>query len=344
MGALVGPVPRSSGRLGPGCSAGLDGPARRLGDGPDWAAVLHAFTGFVVIGAVIAAGYLAVRIGVLAPGQERVLHRVAFFVAMPALLFGVLARADVHVLFSQFVLAAAVTALVTAGIYVLASRLAFRMPAVPTVMGAACSAYVNANNIGLPVATYVVGDAQYVTPQIMLQLLVFSPVILAVLDVSTRGRVRLRDVALQPLRNPVVPAAALGAVCALLGWLPPAVVMDPLDVLGGAAVPLMLMAFGASLHGQRPWAPGSPRRAVATAVLFKAVLMPVVAYLVGSALRLDAHLVFALVVTAALPTAQNMNNYAARYGRAELLTRDAVLLSTIAGVPAVLAVTALLHP
>jgi hypothetical protein len=306
--------------------------------------VLSAFTGFVIIGVLVGAGYLVARSGLLAADAGLVLNRVAFYVASPALLFTVVARSDVHVLFSQFLLVSAGSAIVVAAVFVLASRLWFRMPLVSTTMGAATAAYVNANNIGLPVATYILGDAQYVAPQIMVQVLVFSPVVLGVLDLSTRGRVRLRDVLAQPVRNPIVLATALGALVAVTGLGLPAIVLTPLQVLGGAAVPLMLMAFGMSLRGQRPLAPGTARRAVVVATGLKAVVMPVVAYGIGVALALPAHLLFAVVVTAALPTAQNMNNYAALYGRAQTLARDVVLLSTIAAVPVILVVTALLHP
>lgn len=306
--------------------------------------MLSAFTGFVIIGVLVGAGYLVARSGLLAADAGLVLNRVAFYVASPALLFTVVARSDVHVLFSQFLLVSAGSAIVVAAVFVLASRLWFRMPLVSTTMGAATAAYVNANNIGLPVATYILGDAQYVAPQIMVQVLVFSPVVLGVLDLSTRGRVRLRDVLAQPVRNPIVLATALGALVAVTGLGLPAIVLTPLQVLGGAAVPLMLMAFGMSLRGQRPLAPGTARRAVVVATGLKAVVMPVVAYGIGVALALPAHLLFAVVVTAALPTAQNMNNYAALYGRAQTLARDVVLLSTIAAVPVILVVTALLHP
>ncbi|MCL2089916.1 MAG: AEC family transporter [Micrococcales bacterium] len=304
---------------------------------------MSAFTGFVVIGGLVGAGYLVARLRLVDDSGALVLNRVAFFVAVPALLFTVVSRAEVSVMFSWFVVVAGLAALVTAGLFVAASRLWFRVSLADTTMGAACAAYVNSNNIGLPVATYIVGDAQYVVPQILVQVLVFSPVVLGVLDLSTRGRVQVRDVLLQPVRNPVVAATALGAVVAVTGWSVPDIVVAPLDVLGGAAVPLVLMAFGMSLRGQRPLAPGSPRRAVLVATGLKVGAMPAVAWLLAVALRLPAHLLFAVVVSAALPTAQNMNSYAARYGRAQVLARDSVALSTVAAVPVILVLTVLLR-
>ena len=305
--------------------------------------MLHAFTGFVVIGVLVGAGYLVARLRLVGDGGGLVLNRVAFFVAVPALLFTVVSQAQVSMMFSRFVVVAGLAALVTAALFVVASRLWFRSSLVDTTMGAACAAYVNSNNIGLPVATYIVGDAQYIVPQILVQVLVFSPFVLGVLDLSTRGRVQVRDVLAQPVRNPIVAATALGAVVAIAGWTVPDVVAAPLAELGGAAVPMVLMAFGMSLRGNRPLAPGSPRRAVLVATGLKVAVMPTVAYLLAWALRLPDQLLFAVVVTAALPTAQNMNNYAARYGRAQVLARDVVLLSTVASVPVILALTALLQ-
>lgn len=54
-----------------------------------------------------------------------------------------------------------------------------------TVIGTLCSMYVNAGNLGLPIATYVLGDAALVAPVLLLQLLLLQPVAMAVLDHST---------------------------------------------------------------------------------------------------------------------------------------------------------------
>jgi len=304
--------------------------------------VLSAFTGFAVIAVIIAAGYLVARLRLVADGGALALNRVAFFVAMPALLFTVVSRAQVSVMFSRFTVVATTAALVTATVFVVASRLWFRASLVDTTMGAACASYVNANNIGLPVATYIIGNPQYIVPQILVQVLVFSPVVLGVLDLSTRGRVQVRDILAQPVRNPIVAATAAGAIVAVTGVHVPNIVTAPLDELGKAAVPLVLIAFGMSLRGSRPLAPGTPRAAVLVATGLKVVLMPAVAYLVAVALHLPSAVVFAVVVTAALPTAQNMNSYAARYGRAQVLARDIVLLTTLGSVPVILALTAVL--
>ena len=55
------------------------------------------------------------------------------------------------------------------------------------VIGALASPYVNAGNLGLPVAAYVLGDAAFVAPTLLLQLLVLQPTALAALDADVRG-------------------------------------------------------------------------------------------------------------------------------------------------------------
>lgn len=298
-------------------------------------------TGFAIIAVVVAAGYVTARLGIGGPDARTALNRIGFFVASPALLFTVLARADVGALFHAPLAVAAAAAVVTAGVFVLVDRLWLRLPAPEATIGAVGSGYVNANNIGLPVAVYVLGDATAVVPVILLQLLVLAPVALLVLDATTSGRLSWRFVLAQPVRNPIILGSLAGAVVSVTGWTPPVAVMAPLDILGGAAIPMILLAFGMSLHGTRPLRRGEPRAAVGVASVAKLLVMPVVAFVVARLLGLDDAAVASAVTLAALPTAQNVYNYAARFGRGEILARDTILVTTI-GSPVVLLVAALL--
>jgi predicted permease len=90
-------------------------------------------------------------------------------------------------------------------------------------------------------------------------------------------------------------------------------------------------------------APGSSRRDVILASALKLALMPLVAWLVGGPLfHLPAPQLFAVVVLAALPTAQNVFNYAQRYERGEIFARDVVLVTTVLCVPVLVLIAALL--
>ncbi|HWU60096.1 MAG TPA: AEC family transporter [Microbacteriaceae bacterium] len=299
--------------------------------------------GFAIIVFVIVVGYVVARVGVGGPNAGFVLNRIAFFVTNPALLFTVLAKADLHVVFSSFVAIAGIAAIASAALYVVASRLFFRRPAAETTLGALASGYVNANNIGIPVAVYVLGNASYVAPVLLLQLLIFAPAALTTLDVTSRGSVSVGSILTQPFRNPMIIASVAGVVVALTGVTLPQAVFEPFVLLGGAAVPLVLMAFGMSLRGAKPLRAGSGRAEILVASLLKSVIMPVLAYLVAHfVFGLSGSALLAAVVLAALPTAQNVYNFSSRYERGETMARDTVLLTTILAIPVLVIIAALL--
>ncbi|MDH6235306.1 AEC family transporter [Cryobacterium sp. CG_9.6] len=299
--------------------------------------------GFGIIGFVILVGYIVERFGIAGPGSITVLNRMAFFVATPALLFTVLSHADVSVLFSTFLVTLVCSVVVGLGVFLVVTRLFFRVPVAETVLGAASATYVNANNIGLPVAIYVLGSATYMAPVLLIQLLVFAPIVLGILDVSTSGRLSVGSILTQPLRNPMIIASVAGIVVAIAGIRLPPPVLAPLELIGGAAIPMVLMSFGMSLHGQRLLKRGTGRMQVIVASIIKVAVMPVIAYVVGRfVFHLDAGELFAAVAISALPTAQNIYNFSARYNRGIVVTRDTVLLTTLGSIPALLVIAALL--
>ncbi len=307
--------------------------------------VVGVLIGFAIIAAVIAIGYVVGRINVLGEHAPFVMSRLAFFVLSPCLLFTVLADADVHRLFSSVLLVSAIAAISAILLFAVIARLIWRRTISDTVIGSLASGYVNANNIGIPVAAYVLGDAAFSAPVILLQLLVLAPVALTILDVQARGRASVRHILMGPLTNPIIIGSVLGVLVAVTGVELPEAVFEPFRLIGAAAVPVVLLSFGMSLHGQRPLQAGTNRRDVLLATAIKLALMPTVAWLLGRfVFHFDDHHLFGVVVLAALPAAQNVFNYAQRYGRAEILARDAVLITTLGSLPVVLIIAALLAP
>jgi hypothetical protein len=301
--------------------------------------------GFAIIAVVIATGYGVGRSGLLGPQAQSVLSRLAFFVLMPCLLFHTIATADVRTLFSPMLAVSALTALTVAAVTALLFALVLRRPVTTTTVGALAASYSNANNIGLPVAVYVLGQATAVVPVIMLQLVVMAPIALTVLDAATASGGGWRRRVLGPLSNPLIIASLLGLVCSVAGVTLPAPVLAPFTLVGAAAVPVVLLGFGMSLHGAAPLRDPAIRADVVLASAMKLVAMPVVAFVLARfVFGLDAHQVFVLTTLGGLPAAQNVFNYAQRYGAAVPVARDVVLLTTVGAVPVLVAVAALLHP
>ncbi|KNC19286.1 membrane protein [Arthrobacter sp. RIT-PI-e] len=305
--------------------------------------MLGLLGGFAVVGAVILVGYIAGRLTIGGPQASFTLSQVAFFVTNPALLFTVLAGAELDSVFSEYVPIALLSSLAIALLYVLISRFLFRRPAAETAIGAMASSYVNANNIGIPITVYALGDPTLIAPVLLVQLLLLAPMYLTVLDLTSARKPSLRAVFTQPFRNPMIIASLLGVAVSATGLRPPAPVWDSVSLLGGAAVPMVLLSFGMSIPGSRPLERSPDRLQVLTATILKTAIMPVAAYVVARYLfGLDGERLLGAVVVAALPAAQNTFMFATRYQRGIPLARDTILLSSLLAIPALVVIAALL--
>ncbi|WP_338316199.1 AEC family transporter [Streptomyces bohaiensis] len=301
-------------------------------------------TGFATISVIIAVGYAAGRFDVLGENGRQVLTRLAFSIATPALLFTVMADADLSVILSAPLVVTALSTLAAALLF-LAVACVRRWGAGYSTMGALCASYVNAGNLGIPIAAYVLGDASLVAPVLLLQQLFIAPVALTVFDITTaEERPGVWRQLTSPFRNPVVVGSLLGLAVNVTGVPVPTMVMDPVALIGGMSVPAVLLAFGISLRGRALPARGPDRWPVLLSVLIKVSVQPFLAWLIGAGLfGLSGETLFAVVVVAALPAAQNLFTYASRYDIGTTLARDSVLLSTILAAPALVVVTVLLR-
>lgn len=305
--------------------------------------MIDILTGFAVIALAVVVGWIAARTGVLGPNARPVLARLNFNVLSPFLLFSVLSPADVQALFSALLPVSAIAAVSVMLVFVAVSMLVLRRGIARTTIGALASGYVNGNNIGIPIALYLLGDAAYSAPIVLLQLLLFAPVALAVLGAAVEGRTSVRGILRSTFTNPIIIGSLLGVLVSVSGLELPPIVQDPIHLIGQAAVPLMLIAYGISLHGTRLLEPGTGLRDVVIAATLKLAMMPVVAWAVGAfVFGLDGRDLSAVTVLAALPTAQNVFTFAQRYETAEVVARDTVFVTTVGSVPVLLLVTVLL--
>jgi len=304
--------------------------------------VQGVLTGFAVIGVVIAVGYLIGVRGSLGEHGRDVLTKLAFNVASPALLFTTLARADLSVIFSSGLLVTMLSTAAVAGVFV-AVGVVRGWGVGRTTIGALCSSYVNSGNLGIPISVYVLGNASLVAPVMLFQLVVVSPLALTILDLSGEGEkgplwLRL----LTPLRNPVAVGSLAGVAVAGIGVHVPGPVMDPLTLIGNMAVPAVLIGFGISLRGSKMPGRGADRQPVFLSVVLKVVGQPVIAWVLAGVFGIHGAALLDVVVTSALPAAQNLYTYASRYRVGEGLARDSILLSTVLSVPVLVVIAALL--
>ena len=272
-------------------------------------AMLGVLPGFTAIWVVIVVGYIAGRLNVLGPEGRYVLSRLTFLIANPALLFHTIARADIGIIFGPQVFIAAIGAFTVMALYVLIARLALKRKSAELTVGALSASQVNAANLGIPIAIFVLGDATYSVPVLLFQLAILQPLSLIFLDVQTqRVSAGILGVLKGIATNPLILASLAGVIVATTGVSIPQTVMNPVEIIGGAAVPAMLMAFGISLVGSKPFQHGNGRRIdVMLAVAFKLVVHPLIAWFLAAVVfQLDSAGIFMAVILGVLPTAQNV--------------------------------------
>lgn len=299
--------------------------------------------GFVVVGVAILVGYIIGRTDLLGEHARPVLSRLIFFVLSPFLLFVVLAQADVHTLFSAMLPVSAIAAVSIFAIYTLIARVFWKRSVGETLIGALAAGQVNSNNIGLPLSLYILGSAAYPAPVILLQLLIFTPISMTILEAITSGRGSFWHALGRTASNPIVIGSVLGTLVSLTGLELPPIAIEPAQLIANACVPILLISYGISLHGQRVLGPSGRRRDIMLASSLKLIAMPLIAWAVAEFIfGLSAQEVLIVVVLAALPTAQNVFNYSQRYDIGETISRDTVFVTTVGCIPVLIAATLLL--
>lgn len=299
--------------------------------------------GFGVIAVIVLAGVVIGRSGVLGLDGQRVLARVVFYIGTPALMFVTLSTTDVHRTISSALAITAISALVTASAFMIAGTTLLKRNVGHSVIGAWASSYVNAGNLGIPLAVYVLGSAAYVAPVMLFQLIVLAPIGFGILDATLAHGKRWWSALAVPFKNPIVIGTLAGLAVSLLDWHIPDVVNEPIRLVSGLAVPGALLVFGISLkNGWKP-PPRDLRRDLSVVVGLKLFLQPVIAYVFGAfVFSLAGTDLFAVTLTAALPTAQNVFIYAMRYNQAGELARDSAFVTTLLAIPVMIVIALLL--
>nr|WP_237419137.1 hypothetical protein [Kitasatospora sp. SID7827] len=197
---------------------------------------------------------------------------------MPAALFTVVARTDLASFADTWVLAFAAGTVLASLLGLLAGRRRERSTAERTVAVMAAG-YVNSGNLGIPVAAQVLGDASYAAPVLLFQVLLVTPVVLAVLDATTGAAggatrpARLRRLTRLPLRNPVILGAGLGALFSAAGWRLPGPQLRAAVLLSALPTAQNVYVY-ARLYGAAPVLARS-------AVLVSTVTLSVIAWSLG---------------------------------------------------------------
>lgn len=299
---------------------------------------------FIVLAGFLAAALVPHRATAMQAGMTP----AVYYITNPALMFVLLAETNLGAVASVYTPIALLTAAVAGGLFALIARFGFKRSGKQVAVGAMSASYVNAGNIGLPIALYAVGSSAPVVAVLLAQLLIIAPIYLTIFSLlaarsSESTTTPLWKTLLGSVANPVTVATALGAVFSLFGWHLPEVIWNPLEMMGNASIVMLLLIFGMSLRGQSPFRDKSLLPDVITGSVIKLGLMPVIAWALGSfVFGLRGTELLGVVVMAALPTAQNVFLFATQFKMPSLIARDVIFVSSFAAFPVILAVAFLL--
>lgn len=305
--------------------------------------------GFTVVIILISLGFFTARF--LPRHRDSIakgLTPLIYYITNPALMFILLTGTDLRAVIGIFTPIALITALTTGGLFALGVRLLFKTPWQRIPAAAMSTSYVNAGNIGVPLALYAVGSTTPVVSVLLAQLLVLAPLYLCLFALVSRNGSEQRSTSvgrsiLKSIANPVTVATFIGAIFSWFNLTLPEVLHAPIEMLGESSIPLLLLAFGMSLFGRRPLADKALRGEVLLGTGFKVLFMPAAAWALAQfVFGLHGPELLGVVIMAALPTAQNVLLFSQQFRLNQMVPREVILASTILTLPVVLVATMLL--
>lgn len=236
---------------------------------------------------LIALGTMVKKSGFLPDLFFKGLNRLVFWFALPALLISSISGAELELAtISRIVLLLAFGTLLAMALAWGASR-GLRLPAPQTGSFIQGSFRGNGAFMGLPVIVYSLGSldpqAETLGTVILAPLVILFNVLgVTVLTHCNRNKqgagASIGSIAAELLKNPLIIACAVGLVLNVSGTALPLFVFRPLDALGHAALPLVLMSIGASLEFERLRGAASPSL---IASLIKVVAAPAFGFLLS---------------------------------------------------------------
>ena len=268
--------------------------------------------------------------GVLDTRRTARLNAVAYYVALPALIFVSTYDRDIGELLSPALVGGLLVVLFsTAGIAWLVHR---NRPSTPRRSVAIVQSYhSNLGYLGLPLvaATFDADVTAIASVVLGVVTLTQLPLTIIVLSTLNGANAAIGDEIRGLATNPVLGALIAGLVVGSIGVAVPSSVAAGLDVLGALALPLALLCVGASLQVDLPSVDAG---ATGSVVALKIVCMPILAWLVFSTLAVDAATFTATVVMLGTPTAVSTFVFATELGGDEEFASLNVFLTTLVSI------------
>ncbi len=279
--------------------------------------------------ALIVIGYLLCRFTALDRSVWSQIEKLVFYFLFPVLLFSSIIKSPIHLSeMSNFIAAGLALAITTVAI-------AYLLPFTPGLKNhfsdrdhaaSAQIAFRFNSFIGLAMAERLAGAPGLLLISVLIGICVPLFNMAAVWPMARHGKTGFVG---ELMRNPFIIATVSGLVCNLLGFRYPDWLTPTVNRIGGASIPLGLMAAGAGMQ----FATLAKAKTLAISVLtIRHVIAPVIALGLSLLFKLSPVQATVLMMFSALPTAPTAYVLAARMGFDGGFVAGLVTLSTLLGV------------
>jgi predicted permease len=288
---------------------------------------------------LIAAGFISRKTGVMGQTAASELNRFVVWLALPALLFDIMANSNWSALYlPDFIL---VYLIGSVGLFVLVLiwRLKQGVPLADASIDSVSAAYSNTGYVGFPLLFLVFGASSQVPTTIASIIVVSIVFALAIILIETglqaeaSLRLKIKNVLKAVFLNPLIVSPIAGMLFALTSWQLPQGVETFLTLLSGAASPAALVSLGLFLADAVASSNDNSAAARKTALqltAIKLIAQPLlVAWLALSVFEMDYELAMMAILLAALPTGTGPFMLAEYYRREAVTTAQTVLFSTM---------------
>ena len=284
--------------------------------------------------AIVALGWVVgARLGL----DARTLSRVAYYVFVPAFTFDVIGRSDVPLARAGRMAAFAVVTTLAFGAAAFLVARALRRSREVAAAWVMLSVFGNVGNFGLALVTFRLGDAALVPATIYFVVILLTSFVVCVgVAAWTRGGglAAVGSVFTTPALVVAVPALAVSA------WHlhVPLMLQRTVGLLGGAMIPTMLFALGVQLSETKTL---RPDRDMVLVSALRLVGAPALAWLLAAPFGLTGLERAAGIMQAGMPAAILVAIIATEYDIVPGFVTTAVLVSTLASLPTLTVLLAL---
>ena len=291
--------------------------------------------------ALVLAGWLAARRGLLPESAIPGLNAYVLYFALPCLLLRFGAGTPVIELLNPWLLVVYLLCALLVVAFTVMVSLNPRVGLKDAAFGALVAAFPNTGFMGVPLLVALLGPAAAgpVICSVLADLFFTSSLCIALSQLQGAGEHGARVAALRALRgalsNPLPWSIALGALLSVSGIRMAGPIDSITRMLADSASPVALFSIGAVLWRAGVHAHGrTPLRDYLPVALIKLLLHPLLVFAAGSAAQrlgapLSAFQLMVLTLAAALPSASNVALLTERYGADSGRVARIIMASTV---------------